>query len=179
MGIENARQLSCFPFMTPRAPFTIPKKISVPDNSLNRTLKLSCGDTIAVEYDCCQCGKLSVCDVRQSQQVGIHSSENNHQINASWRFLMRFVQCSCARLRRVCAPTITGSNRHYSHFRRNLSAPVSLLLRRGSAGCVCGVDICRRNQDATVPARGFNMLNHFLRRFTRRNRAHVVTERSS
>ena len=121
--------------MTPRAPFTIQKKISVPDNSLNRTLKLSCGDTIAVEYDCCQCGKLSLCDIIRYQQVGLHSSENNHQINASWRFLMRFVQCSCARLRRVCAPTRTGSNRQYSHFRRNLSAPVDLLLRWGSACC--------------------------------------------
>ena len=74
---------------------------------------------------------------------------------------LQLVHCSCARLRRVYVPTRTGSSRQYYNFRRNISAPVDLLLRRGSAYCVA---IFRCNQ-------GVNMLNICLRR------ALVVTER--
>ena len=84
---------------------------------------------------------------------------------------MRLAHCNCAGLRRFCAPFRTGSNRQYSNFRRNLSAPVDRLLRRGCAGCTWCIAISRRNQDVTVPARIFNMLNICLRR------ALVVTER--
>ncbi len=67
--------------------------------------------------------------------------------------IMRFVPCSCAGLRRVCAPARTGRCRQYSHFRRNLSAPVDLLLRRSSAVCARCVAISQRNQDVTALAR--------------------------
>ena len=40
------------------------------------------------------------------------------------------------------------------HFRRNISAPVNILLRRGSAHCVA---IFRHNQGVTAPARILNM----------------------
>ena len=89
---------------------------------------------------------------------------------------MRLVHCSYAWPRRVYGPARTGSNRHCSHFRRNLSAPVELLLRRGRAGCARQVVIFRRNQDVTAPARIVNMLNICLHRTiavtkrTRRNR---------
>ena len=65
---------------------------------------------------------------------------------------MRPIHCNCAELPRVCAPSRTGSNRHYSHFRRNFGAPVDLLLRGGSARCVVN---SRRNQDVTSQ-RGFS-----------------------
>ena len=83
---------------------------------------------------------------------------------------MRLVHCSCVGLRRVCAPARTGSNRQFSHFRRNLSAPVYLLLRRSSAGCVRCVAISRRTQDVTIPARIFNMFAYLPASSARRNR---------
>ena len=69
--------------------------------------------------------------------------------------LMRLVHCSCAGLRWVCAPARTSSNRQYCHFRRNLSAPVDLLLRRGCASCAMYVAF----SGATTtwqPRRGFS-----------------------
>ena len=71
---------------------------------------------------------------------------------------------SSAGLRRLWAPARTGRNRQYSHFRRNLSAPVDLLLRRDSTGCSWCVTISRRYQDVTNSTRVFNMLNICLRR---------------
>ena len=71
---------------------------------------------------------------------------------------------SCAELRRLWAPARTGSNRQYSHFQRNVSAPVDLLLRRGSAGCSWLVTISRRYQDVTNSTRLSKILNICLRR---------------
>ena len=66
-----------------------------------------------------------------------------------FRCIMRLVHRSCTELRRVCTPARTGSNRQYSHFRRNLSAPVDLLLRRGSAGYPRHGAVFRGNQEVT------------------------------
>ena len=85
--------------------------------------------------------------------------------------VMRIVHRSCSGLRRVSAPARTGNNRQYSHFRRKLSAPVDLLLRRGSAGCARYVAVLRRNQNVTATARIFNTLNICL------HLALIVTER--
>ena len=85
---------------------------------------------------------------------------------------MRLIHSSCADMRRVCVPTRTGSTQQYSHFRRKLSAPVDLLVRRTSASCARFVAISRRNQDITATARFFNVLNMCQRQ------AFVVTERT-
>ena len=77
----------------------------------------------------------------------------------------------CARLHRVYAPARTSSNRQYVHVRRNLSAPLDLLLRRGNAGCARCVAISPRNKDLIAQGRVLNMLNICLRREL------VVTER--
>ena len=68
---------------------------------------------------------------------------------------MLLVHCSCAGIRRVCAPARAGSNLQYYNFRRNLSAPVNILLRRSSAGCAVYVASCRRDQDGTALAQVF------------------------
>ena len=51
------------------------------------------------------------------------------------------------------------SNRQYSRFCRNLTAPVELLLRRGSAGCAKCIAIAGSNENITAPTLVFHMLN--------------------
>ena len=84
---------------------------------------------------------------------------------------MRFVHGSWAGLRRACVPTRTGSNLQYSQFRRNLIAPVDLLVRRRSARCARRVAIYRRNHDVTAPARVFQHVEYLPASSARRNKA--------
>ena len=68
--------------------------------------------------------------------------------------LLRLVHCICAGLRRVCAPARTGSNRQYSHFRPNLSAPVGLCCTE-AAPVAPGTSICSAVTRTQLPRRGF------------------------
>ena len=92
---------------------------------------------------------------------------------------MRLGHCSCAGLRRVCATVRTGSKRQYSHFRLNLSAPVDILLRQGSAGCARYIAIFRPNQNVSVLVRVFNMLNILPASSARPNADSVRADTSS
>ena len=101
---------------------------------------------------------------------------------------MRLVHCSCSGLRRVCAPARTGSNQQHSHFRRNIIAPVDIMLRRGSAGCARHVAISRRKQDVndksnvSSPIADFQLVEYLPVSSARRNQwqaaqpMHIVDE---
>ena len=84
--------------------------------------------------------------------------------------LMRLVYCSCAEPRLVFEPARTGSNRQYSHFRRNLRSSVVLLLRRDSVCCSTCIAIspsavhCRKHVRATSIEDALGNQSHLYRK---------------